>query len=112
MHVPGPQIQPELPRETMAQPMARLGVHPHLGIARRGAGEVDHRRIVAASPLAAEPRVGLSNAVVEINPPCPLAAHHETRSLEVANLCRPVLVDRKSTRLNSSHLGISYAVFC
>src|SRR5262245_65163158 len=25
---------------------------------------------------------------------------------------RPVKVDRKSTRLNSSHLGISYAVFC
>src|SRR5262245_62303458 len=24
----------------------------------------------------------------------------------------PGLVDRKSTRLNSSHLGISYAVFC
>src|SRR5258705_1674657 len=24
----------------------------------------------------------------------------------------PVEVDRKSTRLNSSHLGISYAVFC
>src|SRR5437899_3623351 len=24
----------------------------------------------------------------------------------------PFLVDRKSTRLNSSHLGISYAVFC
>src|SRR5262245_64638772 len=26
-------------------------------------------------------------------------------------LCRQLL-DRKSTRLNSSHLGISYAVFC
>src|SRR5256885_11784087 len=25
---------------------------------------------------------------------------------------RPVLTDRKSTRLNSSHLVISYAVFC
>src|SRR5262245_66455401 len=25
---------------------------------------------------------------------------------------RALLVDRKSTRLNSSHLGISYAVFC
>src|SRR5262245_64490432 len=25
---------------------------------------------------------------------------------------RPGFVDRKSTRLNSSHLGISYAVFC
>src|ERR1035441_10440867 len=24
----------------------------------------------------------------------------------------PGLIDRKSTRLNSSHLGISYAVFC
>src|ERR1035441_6418169 len=24
----------------------------------------------------------------------------------------PIPVDRKSTRLNSSHLGISYAVFC
>src|SRR5438045_7828315 len=24
----------------------------------------------------------------------------------------PIMVDRKSTRLNSSHLGISYAVFC
>src|SRR5437899_10391531 len=26
--------------------------------------------------------------------------------------CRAGGVDRKSTRLNSSHLGISYAVFC
>src|SRR5258705_5786760 len=25
---------------------------------------------------------------------------------------RPSALDRKSTRLNSSHLGISYAVFC
>src|SRR5436853_2335425 len=27
-------------------------------------------------------------------------------------LCRAAPADRKSTRLNSSHLGISYAVFC
>src|ERR1035438_3069715 len=26
--------------------------------------------------------------------------------------CAAVIADRKSTRLNSSHLGISYAVFC
>src|SRR5439155_262877 len=25
---------------------------------------------------------------------------------------RPILLDRKSTRLNSSHVAISYAVFC
>src|SRR5262245_64150118 len=30
---------------------------------------------------------------------------------EVA-LAQPLSLDRKSTRLNSSHLGISYAVFC
>src|SRR5947209_9058138 len=26
--------------------------------------------------------------------------------------CRPIISDRKSTRLNSSHANISYAVFC
>src|SRR5690625_5669221 len=26
--------------------------------------------------------------------------------------CHPITVDRKSTRLNSSHVAISYAVFC
>src|SRR5256885_9797603 len=31
---------------------------------------------------------------------------------EVVDLRPPYLTDRKSTRLNSSHLVISYAVFC
>src|SRR5258705_3845753 len=31
---------------------------------------------------------------------------------EVANPVAQIWTDRKSTRLNSSHLGISYAVFC
>src|SRR5690242_21787810 len=31
---------------------------------------------------------------------------------EVATWGRPVFGDRKSTRLNSSHMSISYAVFC
>src|SRR5690625_7123559 len=30
----------------------------------------------------------------------------------IADLCLAVLLDRKSTRLNSSHVAISYAVFC
>src|SRR5436853_2710579 len=30
----------------------------------------------------------------------------------MAKSCRTIPSDRKSTRLNSSHLGISYAVFC
>src|SRR5256885_9054116 len=32
--------------------------------------------------------------------------------IQFGGLPRPVQVDRKSTRLNSSHLVISYAVFC
>src|SRR5436853_1742294 len=36
-------------------------------------------------------------------------AHPGTAS---AVTCSRALEDRKSTRLNSSHLGISYAVFC
>src|SRR5256885_7096344 len=35
-----------------------------------------------------------------------------TRSAEPIYSARPALRDRKSTRLNSSHLVISYAVFC
>src|ERR1035438_4682618 len=32
--------------------------------------------------------------------------------LAIGNLNLLIFLDRKSTRLNSSHLGISYAVFC
>src|SRR5437899_7259731 len=46
-------------------------------------------------------------------------ARHDSERSRPARLCRwhaqskrPVLPNRKSTRLNSSHLGISYAVFC
>src|SRR5437899_8447376 len=31
---------------------------------------------------------------------------------DLHSLLRATIADRKSTRLNSSHLGISYAVFC
>src|SRR5205814_5540753 len=34
------------------------------------------------------------------------------RSARVSSLAATTARDRKSTRLNSSHLGISYAVFC
>src|SRR5436853_1536902 len=32
--------------------------------------------------------------------------------IEAESALSPAVEDRKSTRLNSSHLGISYAVFC
>src|SRR3712207_6866144 len=35
-----------------------------------------------------------------------------TEVLDHHQICTAVVVDRKSTRLNSSHANISYAVFC
>src|SRR5205814_7933170 len=37
---------------------------------------------------------------------------HEAHAAVEEPAALPQLEDRKSTRLNSSHLGISYAVFC
>src|SRR5690606_3329431 len=43
----------------------------------------------------------------------PWAMGHSDRHLEVmAGLAQELSLDRKSTRLNSSHVKISYAVFC
>src|SRR5256885_12146333 len=38
--------------------------------------------------------------------------HYSDHRLRTASGCASTLLDRKSTRLNSSHLVISYAVFC
>src|SRR5690606_39228002 len=39
-------------------------------------------------------------------------SQHGALNLQVATLADTKLIDRKSTRLNSSHVKISYAVFC
>src|SRR5256885_11164259 len=44
--------------------------------------------------------------------PAALAAANEAISVTAVASARHQLGDRKSTRLNSSHLVISYAVFC
>src|SRR5690242_20978731 len=46
-----------------------------------------------------------------------LLGEHRVRRVELAQpgdeeVVRPAVADRKSTRLNSSHMSISYAVFC
>src|SRR5262245_65122505 len=41
-----------------------------------------------------------------------VTGYAEPAALERMAVSRLTLRDRKSTRLNSSHLGISYAVFC
>src|SRR5205814_3233097 len=61
---------------------------------------------------------GIERAALELSPQeidtvLGLAAHaaHESDARTNAPLLCYLLGDRKSTRLNSSHLGISYAVF-
>src|SRR5882724_13194758 len=50
------------------------------------------------------------------NRPAPADPNHNARQRQPRrgglSVLRPGRLDRRSTRLNSSHLGISYAVFC
>src|SRR5262245_62567245 len=48
----------------------------------------------------------------EVAVQCGADARGERRSVQCHDRRQAQDVDRKSTRLNSSHLGISYAVFC
>src|SRR5262245_13261237 len=56
--------------------------------------------------------IGLESHVARLQASAATIAHHERPDyLDRLAMLRNQ-VDRKSTRLNSSHLGISYAVFC
>src|SRR5438045_6206847 len=65
-----------------------------------------------AAPL----RGKTDHATGRVSTPQRTGSHHAARPGVVTSSSLPSLVrpapDRKSTRLNSSHLGISYAVFC
>src|SRR5256885_9381540 len=69
----------------------------------------DHLILMATAPLADDPGSSV---------PVSYKVAHETRSLSfgISSFalisCATLYEDRKSTRLNSSHLVISYAVFC
>src|ERR1039458_10678495 len=66
------------------------------------------RRI--ADAVAAEPRIRvIREEVTQLGQSSP---SDELTILATGPLTSDALRDRKSTRLNSSHLGISYAVFC
>src|SRR5262245_62986080 len=48
----------------------------------------------------------------EIPPDAVLTRVVARHTVELGGIARRAVRDRKSTRLNSSHLGITYAVFC
>src|ERR1035441_5751919 len=72
------------------------------------------RRPFRPTKLLARPR---SSPAYSLTPPVRLRSHQGRRRGPNRGHMRhtnsaPRYTDRKSTRLNSSHLGISYAVFC
>src|SRR2546430_10237141 len=59
------------------------------------------------------PPVKLSATPARVSTAAPLLGEHTRQALaELLDLGSAELEDRKSTRLNSSHSQISYAVFC
>src|SRR5258705_13518196 len=76
--------------DTATTEIYTLSLHDALPIYRRGSSP--HRRVHFLGPVSthAPPR------------------HYRSR----CQRAQKMNTDRKSTRLNSSHLGISYAVFC
>src|SRR5205814_8585446 len=96
-----PSLLPRPPRPTLF-PYTTLFRSARIGLAIR----VDHR----ARPIADEIRDALAHARL---------VERERRFVGLQRELGPRRADhhrdvrdRKSTRLNSSHLGISYAVFC
>src|ERR1035438_8591551 len=67
-----------------------------------------HREGIGAQKPALLPR----KPVVELERPDRYDHSRISEALHVLKQFVAPRVDRKSTRLNSSHLGISYAVFC
>src|SRR5690606_39994504 len=74
-------------------PLDPIGAQAHLADLQ---ARVDEEHLDKVSALLHRPEVSnFLSAVLELSP-----------------YIREVLLDRKSTRLNSSHVKISYAVFC
>src|SRR3712207_7971418 len=62
-------------------------------------------------PLRAHPR-GFLDRPAEVGPSIPGLCFTRADVVGWASILRALFRDRKSTRLNSSHANISYAVFC
>src|SRR3712207_7191989 len=55
---------------------------------------------------------GVVTSIVHLPPGGRIPAHKHQAGAEMHYVIEGDLIDRKSTRLNSSHANISYAVFC
>src|SRR5205814_9136639 len=88
---------------------------PYTTLFRSGRYRPGRREWIKVKRIRTADCVVVGVAGEESAPMLVLALRHTDGELRHCGLTRPVprvLRDRKSTRLNSSHLGISYAVFC
>src|SRR5699024_554427 len=80
------------------------------GLIRRSEHDCEVRRRV--DPAGEEQTVAIIRCPGDRYPSEPLGQLHSTGEIRKEANARSVRKDRKSTRLNSSHVSISYAVFC
>src|SRR5206468_10499253 len=95
--------------DTATPAPSTLSLHDALPISTRGGRQIRH---AAHRPASARTAVGSMTTGVRSGP----RAHSERVQVSatpgVAGGPAAIRIDRKSTRLNSSHDQISYAVFC
>src|SRR5262245_61379748 len=77
-----------------------------------GVGDVETSVGDVTDPAAVERALTRCDAVVHAASVFSLDARRADEMNSVNVRGTDIVLDRKSTRLNSSHLGISYAVFC
>src|SRR2546429_703893 len=94
-----------IPAASHSGASAALTALPISGLKRRG-------RSAALCALWMSPRDGCLGETAPFRPPAPTVICLEQREREIDKTAAVQSEDRKSTRLNSSHGYISYAVFC
>src|SRR5204862_6994347 len=104
------------PPEPCSAKPPTLSLHDALPIL--GRAEVQDEEVADAVVQGAEAGVELLAVGLVVRPvPQPGAQlvegdHHQRQPRRLQRLDEPTRLDRKSTRLNSSHVESSYAVFC
>src|SRR5438045_81276 len=105
-----------MPSSASIDVVAALSLHDALPICQEGRQSGEHLRAyrgaVASEVKEALQHRGSSESHHQLPAKNPRIVDESREVLEVDAADVADLVDRKSTRLNSSHLGISYAVFC
>src|SRR5690606_41923412 len=102
-----------LSTDTAARDLFHLSLHDALPISREVGIQVDHLRLEPQAELHPESVDEVGEGFEALGPDrlvdLPVA---ESGVVAAAGHEPAVVQDRKSTRLNSSHVKISYAVFC